>query len=52
MFARGVETIVRDHLHHPGKYAAKQTCEKQRVAKQQEPRGNFFSLLMRQFASY
>ena len=51
MFAQGVETIVRDHLHHPGKYEVKQTCEKQRVAEQQEPRGNFFSLLMRQFAS-
>jgi hypothetical protein len=51
MFAQGVETIVRDHLHHPGKYEAKQTSAKQRVAKQQEPRGNFFSLLMRQFAS-
>ncbi|MGB5329831.1 MAG: hypothetical protein WBO58_16560 [Gammaproteobacteria bacterium] len=52
MFAQGVEIIVRDQLDHPGKYAAKQTGEKQRVAKQQEPRGNFFSLLMRQFASY
>jgi len=52
MFAQGVETIVRDHLHHPGKFEAKQTGAKQRVVKQQEPRGNYFSLLMRQFASY
>jgi hypothetical protein len=52
MFARGVETIVSDHLHHPRKYEAQQTSAKQRVAKQQDPGGNFFSLLMRQFASY
>ena len=39
MFAQGVETIVRDHLHHPGKYEAQQASAKQPVAKQQEPRG-------------
>jgi hypothetical protein len=52
MFARGVETIVTDHLHHPRKYEARQTSAKQRVAIKQEPRGNFLSLLMRQFANW
>jgi len=52
MFARGVETIVSDHLHHPRKYEAQQTGAKQRAARKQETGGNFFSLLMRQFASY
>ena len=52
MFAQGVESIVSDHLHHSRKYEAQQTSAKQRVAKKQEPVGNFFSLLMRQFASY
>jgi len=52
MFAQGIESIVSDHLHHSRKYEAQQTSAKQRVAKKQEPVGNFFSLLMRQFASY
>ena len=52
MFAQGVESIVSDHLHHPRKYDAPQTSVKPRAAKQQDQDGNFFSLLMRQFASY
>jgi len=52
MFARGVESIVSDHLHHPRKHEAQSTSAKQRAAKKQDPGGNFFSLLMRQFASY
>ena len=52
MFARGVETIVSDHLNHPRKYEASQTSEKQPADNKKEPSGNFFNLLMRQFASY
>ena len=52
MFARGVESIISDHLHHPGKYAAQQASEKKRVVNKQESLGNFFSLLMRQFAKW
>ncbi|MCP4877097.1 MAG: hypothetical protein GY896_16695 [Gammaproteobacteria bacterium] len=51
MFAQGVESIVSDHLQHPRKYEVQQTSAKQRVAKEQESHGNFFNLLMRQFAS-
>jgi hypothetical protein len=52
MFARGVETIVSDHLNHPRKHEASQTSEKQPADNKKEPSGNFFNLLMRQFASY
>jgi hypothetical protein len=47
MFARGVESIISDHLFHPGKYAAQQASIKKRVANKQESLGNFFILLMR-----
>ncbi len=49
MFARGVESIVREHLENPRRYEKK--TDKRRAAIKPEPRGNFFSLLMRQFAS-
>jgi len=52
MFAQGVESIVSDHLHYPRKQEAQPTSAKQRAARKQDPGGNFFSLLMRQFASY
>jgi len=49
LFARGVESIVSEHLDNPRRYVEK--TDKQRTAIKPEPRGNFFSLLMRQFAS-
>jgi len=50
LFARGVESLASEHLERPrfvdhDKKAAKQ------VAARTEPRGNFLTLLMRQFAS-
>ena len=52
MFARGVESIVSDHLYHPGKNVEQEIREKQRVSNKQDSRGNLFNILMRQFASY
>lgn len=52
MFAHGVESIVREHLQHPRNLDAQPDSKKQRVARQKDLSGNFFSLLMRQFASH
>jgi hypothetical protein len=52
LFASGVESIVREHLHNPRRNDGEKKISRQRVAIKPEPRGNFFSLLMRQFASY
>ena len=52
MFAQGVESIVSDHLNHPGKNDEQELREKQRVSNKQDSRGNLFNILMRQFASY
>lgn len=51
MFAQGIESLVSEHLAQP-RYAEddKKHARKAAVAKP-EPRGNFFNLLMRQFAS-
>jgi hypothetical protein len=51
LFARGVESLVSEHLHRPRFEEYDETEEKRRVAVKQEPRGNLFSLLMRQFAN-
>jgi hypothetical protein len=51
MFARGVESIVSDHMNHPHNLAQPPVSKQQRTATQQDSSGNFFSLLMRQFAS-
>jgi hypothetical protein len=51
LFARGVESLVSEHLHKPRFEEYDEVEEKRRVAVKQEPRGNFFSLLMRQFAN-
>ena len=52
MFASGVESIVREHLDSPRRTDEAKKGSKQRVAIKPETRGNFFNLLMRQFASY
>jgi len=49
LFARGVESIVSEHLENPRRYEEK--TDKRRAAIKPEPRGNFLNLLMRQFAS-
>lgn len=51
LFARGVESLVSEHLQRPRFQELDEIEEKQRVATRQEPRTNLFSLLMRQFAS-
>lgn len=52
MFAQGVESIVSDHLCHPGQYDQQEIREKQRASNKQESRGNPFIVLMRQFANF
>jgi hypothetical protein len=52
MFASGVESMVNDHLYHPGRYDQQEIREKQRVSKKQESHGNIFNVLMRQFANF
>jgi hypothetical protein len=52
MFASGVESIVNDHLCHPGRYDRQEIREKQRTSNKQESRGNPFIVLMRQFANF
>ena len=51
LFARGVESLVAEHIERP-RYA-EDDCrqEVQRRSMRAEPRGNLFTLLMRQFAS-
>ena len=50
LFARGVESLVADHLERPRFSEHDQKQEMQRKAVKMEARGNLFSLLMRQFA--
>ncbi len=52
MFASGVESMVNDHLYHPGRYDRQEIREKQRASNKQELRGNPFIVLMRQFANF
>jgi hypothetical protein len=52
MFARGVESIVSEHSHHPRNLDAQPVSKKQSVTRQLNSGGNFFNLLMRQFASH
>ncbi|MFT5220153.1 MAG: hypothetical protein ACI9LO_000837 [Planctomycetota bacterium] len=51
MFAQGLESLISDTLHHPGRIDHVEIERKQRLANKQESRGNLFSILMRQFAS-
>jgi hypothetical protein len=52
MFARGVESMVNDHLYHPGRYDQQEIRQQQRASNKQESRGNPFIVLMRQFANF
>jgi hypothetical protein len=47
LFARGVESLVSEHMDQP-RYAE---ADKKAATVKSEPQGNFFTLLMRQFAS-
>ena len=52
MFAAGVESIVSEHMANPRNNNVENKADKQRAAAKSEPQGNFFSLLMRQFANH
>ena len=51
LFARGVESLVADHMERPRYVEEDRTALKQAAVAKHETRGNFFTLLMRQFAS-
>ena len=51
LFARGVESLVAEHIERPRYSEDDRQQERQRRALEAEPRGNLFTLLMRQFAS-
>jgi hypothetical protein len=51
LFARGVESLVSDHLQRRSYREADEQHVEQVARLKPQPRGNFFSLLMRQFAS-
>ena len=51
MFARGIESLVSEHMNQPCYAEADKKAAKQAAAVKSEPQGNFFTLLMRQFAS-
>ena len=52
MFASGVESMVSDHLYHPGRYDQQEIREKQRTSNKQQSHGNIFNVLMRQLANF
>jgi hypothetical protein len=51
LFARGVESIVSEHMNQPRYAEADKKSAKQAATVKYEPQGNLFTLLMRQFAS-
>ena len=51
LFARGVESLVSEHMDQPRYAEADKKAAKQAATFKSEPQGNFFTLLMRQFAS-
>ncbi len=51
MFAAGVESIVSEHMTKPRRVDEEKKARLQRAAVKQEPRGNLFNLLLRQFAN-
>ena len=51
LFARGVESLVAEHIERPRYAEEDRKQDLQRRSLRAEPRGNLFTLLMRQFAS-
>ena len=51
LFARGVESLVSEHMNQPRYAEADKKTAQQVASARSEPQGNFFTLLMRQFAS-
>ena len=52
MFARGIESIIADPMYHPAQADEQEISQLRRVSNKQDSRGNLFSILFRQFASY
>jgi hypothetical protein len=50
MFARGIESLASEHMNQPRYAEADKKSAKQAATVESEPQGNFFTLLMRQFA--
>ncbi len=48
MFASGLESIVRDHLHQPSKFDDEELKAMERKASKKEPSENLYSILFRQ----
>jgi len=51
LFAHGVESLVSEHMNQPRYAEDDKKAAKQVATLKSEPQGNFFTLLMRQFAS-
>jgi hypothetical protein len=51
LFARGIESLVSDQLQRQSYREADEQHAKQAAIVKPQTRGNFFTLLMRQFAS-
>ncbi len=51
LFARGVESIIRDPLVSPSSHDAEETREMIHRARGEATRGNLFNSLLRQFAN-
>ena len=52
LFARGVESLISDPLHHPSRHDSEETRAIHPRANQQTSGGNLFNLLLRQFARH
>ena len=50
MFARGLESLIADPLMNPSRLDEQESASMKRNANRQDPRGNLFSALLRQFA--
>ena len=52
MFARGIESMIADPMHHPAQTDEQEISRLRRAANKQDGRGNLFSTLFRQFSNY
>lgn len=52
MFARGIESMIADPMYAPSQSDDQEINTLRRVSNKQDSRGNLFSTLFRQFASF
>ena len=52
LFARGVESIIRDPMISPSSHDAEEAREMIHRASKESTRGNLFNALLRQFANW